>query len=345
MPGSTTTHSLPRRGRHDVAVGAERCGGEGGQQHGREPTRRRCVPARRLRRSAPSPAAPANPRTRAGLRTWEGSQCRRASGSASTHVVGTPTGRCGRPPRRGGAAGCGTAPWWWPGSLVPVLVIGLVWWLAGRGDDDRVATEPTDRPRPRADRPTTRAPRSPPAPVADPPQFEAAPDPPVAEARGRRPWSPRCGDITLELDGTLAPQSVANFVQLARGRVLRRDAVPPADHRGHLRAAVRRPDRHRPGRPRLLLGPDRERPGRRPLPRRDAGHGPGRRRRREPGQPVLPRLRGLDHPVRRGRGLLGVRRDHRRPRHRPADRGRRPRRRRHRPRPGHQHRGSHATVQ
>ncbi len=101
------------------------------------------------------------------------------------------------------------------GILVPVLVIGLVWFFAGRGDD--VATEPTDAPsstEPAADNPcpevTTGA-------VAEPPQFEAAPDPSVAEGRT---WTATltttCGDITLELDGSLAPQSVANFVQLAR---------------------------------------------------------------------------------------------------------------------------------
>ncbi len=102
------------------------------------------------------------------------------------------------------------------GILVPVLVIGLVWFLAGRGDDD-VATEPVETPsasEPAADNPcpevTTGA-------VAEPPQFEAVPDPTVAEGRT---WTATltttCGDITLELDGALAPQAVANFVQLAR---------------------------------------------------------------------------------------------------------------------------------
>ncbi len=102
------------------------------------------------------------------------------------------------------------------GILVPVLVIGLVWWLAGRGDDDSVATEPTDQASTPADTDNP-CPEVTTGAVTDPPQFEAAPDPSVAEARV---WTATvtttCGDITLELDGTLAPQSVANFVQLAR---------------------------------------------------------------------------------------------------------------------------------
>ena len=101
------------------------------------------------------------------------------------------------------------------GILVPVLVIGLVWWVAGRGDDD-VTTEPTASESTPADAENP-CPEVTTGAVTDPPQFEAAPDPSVAEARV---WTATvtttCGDITLELDGTLAPQSVANFVQLAK---------------------------------------------------------------------------------------------------------------------------------
>ncbi|GAB4068764.1 peptidylprolyl isomerase [Angustibacter speluncae] len=103
------------------------------------------------------------------------------------------------------------------GVLVPVLVIGLVWWLANRGDDGTdVATTPTETEttEPAADNP---CPEVTTQPNPEPAQFPAAPDPSVAEGRT---WTATitttCGDITLELDGALAPQSVANFVQLAR---------------------------------------------------------------------------------------------------------------------------------
>lgn len=103
------------------------------------------------------------------------------------------------------------------GVLVPVLVIGLVWWLAGRGGEgDDVATAPTEpvASEPAADNP---CPEVTTQPDPEPAQFPAAPDPAVAEGRT---WTATvtttCGDITLELDGALAPQSVANFVQLAK---------------------------------------------------------------------------------------------------------------------------------
>lgn len=105
------------------------------------------------------------------------------------------------------------------GILVPVLVVALVWWFAGR-DEGTVATEPTETASTPADTPADAdnpCPEVTTGAVTDPPQFEAAPDPSVAEART---WTATvtttCGAITLELDGTLAPQSVANFVQLAR---------------------------------------------------------------------------------------------------------------------------------
>jgi len=101
------------------------------------------------------------------------------------------------------------------GILVPVLVIGLVWFLSGRDGED-VTTTPTDTPSESADTENP-CPEVTTGAVAEPPQFEAVPDPSVAEGRT---WTATvtttCGDITLELDGALAPQSVANFVQLAR---------------------------------------------------------------------------------------------------------------------------------
>lgn len=56
----------------------------------------------------------------------------------------------------------------------------------------------------------------PPAAPTDPQQFDEAPDP--AEAEGKTyevVVTTNCGDITLELDGTKAPQTVASFVHLA----------------------------------------------------------------------------------------------------------------------------------
>jgi len=56
-----------------------------------------------------------------------------------------------------------------------------------------------------------------PLPTTDPIQYDAAPDPDLAE---ERTWqatiSTSVGDLELELDGAAAPQAVANFVHLAR---------------------------------------------------------------------------------------------------------------------------------
>lgn len=102
------------------------------------------------------------------------------------------------------------------GVLVPVLVIGLVWWFADRSDQgaDVAAPPPEATTEPASENP---CPEVTTQPNPEPTQFPAAPDPAVAEGRT---WTATltttCGDITMELDGALAPQSVANFVQLAR---------------------------------------------------------------------------------------------------------------------------------
>ena len=104
-----------------------------------------------------------------------------------------------------------------------------------------------------------------------------------------------CGEIDLALKAAAAPHTVNSFVFLA-GKLLRPHQVPPAHHRRHLRAAVRRPDRHRHRRPGLHV-PDenlKDEP-RRPTRRARvamANTGPGTRR-----QPVLPGLQG--HPAAR----------------------------------------------
>ena len=48
-----------------------------------------------------------------------------------------------------------------------------------------------------------------------------------------------CGDIRVELDGNVAPQTVASFIYLARDELLERRPLPPAHHVRHLRAPVR----------------------------------------------------------------------------------------------------------
>ena len=59
------------------------------------------------------------------------------------------------------------------------------------------------------------------------------------------------GDIVIALNAAKAPHSVELLHLPRRPEVLRRKPLPPPDDPGHLRAAVRRPDRHRHRRPRL----------------------------------------------------------------------------------------------
>ena len=59
------------------------------------------------------------------------------------------------------------------------------------------------------------------------------------------------GDITFAMDAAKTPHTVNSFKSLAGQGVLRRHEVPPAHHAGHLRAAVRRPEGRRHGRPGL----------------------------------------------------------------------------------------------
>ena len=77
--------------------------------------------------------------------------------------------------------------------------------------------------------------------------------------RRRRPRAPTTlkmstnqGDLTLTLDRTKAPCAAASFTYLALEEVLRQQPVPPRGQPADLRRpAVRRPDRHRLGRPDL----------------------------------------------------------------------------------------------
>ena len=56
-----------------------------------------------------------------------------------------------------------------------------------------------------------------PPPPATPQTFDSAPQPALAEnAKWEATLATNCGDITLELDGTAAPQTVASFIFLAR---------------------------------------------------------------------------------------------------------------------------------
>jgi peptidyl-prolyl cis-trans isomerase B (cyclophilin B) len=98
--------------------------------------------------------------------------------------------------------------------LAVLALIGTIFWLTQRGEDDAASPDPaaakaTDAENP-CPTPTATA-------QAEPQQFDAAPDPAVAEGRT---WTATietsCGPIGLELYGDKAPQSVASFVHLAR---------------------------------------------------------------------------------------------------------------------------------
>jgi peptidyl-prolyl cis-trans isomerase B (cyclophilin B) len=97
---------------------------------------------------------------------------------------------------------------------VPALVFGFMWWQDR--DKDPVTAEPGSSPTETAD-PESPCPPVDVSPPAEPLQFKAAPDKAVAEGRT---WTATiattCGDIALELSGALAPQAVANFVQLSK---------------------------------------------------------------------------------------------------------------------------------
>ncbi len=56
----------------------------------------------------------------------------------------------------------------------------------------------------------------PPAPPAEPKSYDEAPDPSLSEdAKWTATVTTNCGDIVLELDGELAPQTVASFLMLS----------------------------------------------------------------------------------------------------------------------------------
>lgn len=108
-------------------------------------------------------------------------------------------------------------------SVVAVLavlsLVGTGYWLTQLGDDGDATAQSGSTPTASAttggdgDNPC-------PAPTVQPPaqplQFDAVPDPKLAESRT---WeatiATSCGDIGLELYGEKAPQSVASFVHLA----------------------------------------------------------------------------------------------------------------------------------
>ena len=119
--------------------------------------------------------------------------------------------------------------------------------------------------------------------------------------RGNRTWT---GTLTLNttklgisLDGKAAPQAVANFVSLAQrasttGLTCHRltDEAASTCCSAATRTATAR-------RPRLQLRPDRERAEGRRVPGGHDRHGATPRQRVQPGQPVLHRLQGHDHPA------------------------------------------------
>ena len=98
------------------------------------------------------------------------------------------------------------------------------------------------------------------------------------------------GDIVCELYADRAPMTVENFVNLAARRLLRRHDLPSRHRRLH--GPGRRPDRHRPRRPRLPVR-GRVPPQPAPLGRRDALD--GERRTEHERQPVLHHLRATPH--------------------------------------------------
>ena len=128
--------------------------------------------------------------------------------------------------------------------------------------------------------------------------------PPKTLAAGRT-WTATvattCGPMTFELDGAKAPQTVSSFIYLARKGFFNNTTCHRLVTSGHLRAAVRRPDRDRQRWPRLRLR-HRERAGRAattpPAPSRWPGPTTPVQR-----QPVLPGLPGQQAADRRRRLL------------------------------------------
>lgn len=102
-------------------------------------------------------------------------------------------------------------------AVVTVAAVGLAFVMWPDSDEkDPVVAEPGANQTDGAD-PDSPCPAVDVSPPAEPLQFDAAPDPSVSEGRT---WTATiattCGDIGLELDGAVAPQAVANFVQLAK---------------------------------------------------------------------------------------------------------------------------------
>ena len=166
-----------------------------------------------------------------------------------------------------------------------VVVAGAVWWGVSRGDDAVTATpETSTSPTPSAT-PTAAPIDCTEAPAAQPEakQYDAPPEQKLV-LDGTRTYGvtleTNCGNVKIEFDAVQAPDDRQRLHPARQRRVLQRHPVPPADHAGHLRPAVRRPDRHGLGWPRLRdpgREPARGRP--RQLPGRHRGDGQLRERR------------------------------------------------------------------
>ncbi len=99
-------------------------------------------------------------------------------------------------------------------AIIVLLCIAAIVYLARRNNGGGESDEP-DLPTTQVGPVSCTAP--PPAPSQPPQTYNAAPDPALAEAAV---WTAtletNCGDITLELYGDKAPQTVASFLFLAR---------------------------------------------------------------------------------------------------------------------------------
>ena len=113
---------------------------------------------------------------------------------------------------------------------VVAIVLACCWWWADRRDQPghaRHLRHPHGRATPAtAARPPVQGCSTPPAV----PGARTATLPPKATAAGKTyvaTVTTSCGDITMELDGARAPQTVASFLGLARERLLERPPLPP----------------------------------------------------------------------------------------------------------------------